>query len=173
MSRLAYRDRLPPRVVGQLAVGASGFLVFNDRRIPVGLRVAARASPPDLEAAVIDRVGLAERRHGGTRLGLVTRVRIACPDEPDGDRSDWTETINLSERGALLRQHPALDADRRVTLELMFGDDPRPITAQAEVTRRSPDAVGVAFDAIPTDDERRLGEYLMGLRHARRAALGD
>ena len=81
----------------------------------------------------------------------------------------WTHTINVSERGALLRDHPELGNESFV-LELMFGDDPRPITTQAQVARRVQDAVGVAFESISPDDARRLQEYLAGVKLQRSSA---
>lgn len=170
VSRLAYRDELPPRAVGRLVHGAPGYVVFDEFRLAVGLRVAVRASPPYLDIAVVDGVSVPERR-GNERVKLVTRARIICPDEHGGERPpDSTYTIDLSETGALLHDHAVLESHPRFGLELMFGDDPQPISAQAEIVRRVPDAVGVRFDSVPADDARRLGEYLMGIRHQRRAA---
>ncbi|MGH2863531.1 MAG: PilZ domain-containing protein [Solirubrobacteraceae bacterium] len=170
VTRLAYRDELPPRAIGRLVLGSAGYLVFDEFRLAVGLRVAVRASPPYLDVAVMDGVTVPERR-AGERVKLVTRARIMCPDEHDGERpAEWTYTIDLSEGGALLRDHPALNGQQRLALELMFGDDPRPVSAQVEVVRRVQDAVGVAFESMPADDATRLAGYLMGMRHRRRAA---
>jgi hypothetical protein len=165
--RLAYSGNLPPRAIGRLALGSAGYLVFEEFRMAVGLRVAVRTSPPYLDVAVIDGVALPERRRG-ERVKLVTRVRITHSDSDDGERSaEWTETINVSERGLLLRHHPALDGRESIGIELMFGDDPQPIAAQTKVVRRLPNAVGVVFDSIREDEATRLGEYLMGIRHQR------
>lgn len=167
VSRLAYRDELPPRAVGRLVQGSAGYLVFDEFRAAVGLRVAVRASPPYLDAALMDGVAIPERR-GGQRVKLVTRVRIAGAEERDGDRpSEWTHTIDLSEQGALLRSQPALDGKDRFDLELMFGDNPRPVTVKARVARRVENAVGVAFDCASELDAMRLREYLTGIRHQR------
>jgi hypothetical protein len=167
VSRLAHRDELPPHAVGRLVHGSAGYLLFDEFRIAVGLRVAVRASPPYLDAALTDGVAIPERR-GGQRVKLVTRARIIDPNARDGEQApEWTHTVDLSESGALLRSHPSLDDQERFGLELMFGDNPEPITVQAEVARRVENAIGVAFECISEDDTRRLGEYLMGIRHQR------
>jgi hypothetical protein len=168
VSRLSYRDELPPRMVGMLVLGAGGYLVFDEFRAAVGLRVAVRASPPYLDVAFTDGVAVTERR-SLERVKLVTRARIICPDEPDRP-PESTYTVDLSEGGALLRHRPAFEEHQRFMLEFMFGDDPQPITAQAEVVRRVEDAVGVAFDSMDANDAARLGGYLMGIRHQRRPA---
>lgn len=165
VTRLSYRDELPPRAVGRLVHGSPGYLVFDEFRIAVGLRVAVRASPPYLDVAVMDGVSIPERR-GGQRVKLVTRARITGPDEQE-EEANWTHTIDLSEGGALLRDHPSLDGHQQFELELMFGDNPQPITVRAEVARRIENAVGVAFECTSEDDARRLGEYLTGIRHQR------
>ena len=163
VSRLAYRGEIPPRLVGRLVTGSAGYVLFDEFGAAVGLRVAVRARPPYLDVALIDGIAVAERR-GGDRVMLVTRARIVRPDADGGDPVEaWTHTINVSERGALLRDHPEL-GDESFVLELMFGDDPRPITAQAQVARRVEDAVGVAFESIASDDARRLQEYLAGVK---------
>ncbi len=164
-SRLACRGEIPPSVVGRLVAGWPGYLVFKEFGMAVGLRVAVRASPPDLNVAVTDGIAMPERRTG-ERVELVTRVRITGAGTADRGPA-WTDTINLSEYGALLREHPALADPQPFSLELMFGDDPRPVTAQAEVIRRLERAVGVTFRSIPADDATRMHEYLMGLRHER------
>jgi hypothetical protein len=168
ISRLAYRDELPPKAVGALVVGSPGYVVFEEFRAPVGLRVAVRANPPYLDVAITDAMEVPERR-GGERVKLVTRARIVRPGETDSP-AEWTYTVDLSERGVLLRNHAAFDDLERFTLELMFGDDPQPIAAQAEIVRRIDDAVGVAFEPNSPRDATRLGEYLMGVRHQRRLA---
>lgn len=185
VSRLAYRGELPPRAVGRLVLGSQGYLIFDEFRLAVGLRVAVRACPPYLDVAVIDGVEVPERR-GGERVKLVTRARIICSDQADPERPDperpdpgrldherpaeWTHTIDISESGALLHDHPALSGQQPFGLQLMFGDDPRPVTTRAEIVRRVPDAVGVRFESIPDDDATRLGAYLTGIRHQRRSA---
>lgn len=167
VSRLASREDLPPRAIGRLVHGAAGYLLFEEYRAPVGLRVAVRAKPPYLDAALMDGVAIPERR-GDQRVKLVTRVRIIGPEGRDGERPpESTHTIDLSERGALLRDHPALDGQGPFALELMFGDNPRPIIVQAEVARRIENGVGVAFEFTSAADARRLGEYLTGIRHHR------
>ena len=163
VSRLAYRGEIPPRLVGRLVTGSAGYVLFDEFGAAVGLRVAVRARPPYLDVALIDGIAVAERR-GGDRVMLVTRARIVR-----ADAEAWTHTINVSERGALLREHPEL-GDEGFVLELMFGDDPRPITAQARVARRVEDAVGVAFESISSDDARRLQEYLAGVKLQRSSA---
>lgn len=168
ISRLAYRDELPPQAVGALVVGAPGYMVFDEFRTPVGLRVAVRANPPYLDVAITDAISMPERR-GGERVKVVTRARIIRAGETDGP-AEWTYTVDLSERGALLRNHAAFEELERFGLELMFGDDPLPIAARAEIVRRVDDAVGVAFEPAAPTDATRLGEYLMGIRHQRRAA---
>lgn len=168
MSRLAYRDELPPKAVGVLVFGSPGYVVFDEFRAPVGLRVAVRASPPYLDVAITDGVSVPERR-AGERVKLVTRARIIRPDEPERP-AEWTYTVDLSERGALLRHHQAFDELERFTLELMFGDDPQPIIARAQIVRRIDDAAGVAFEPATAGGATRLGEYLMGIRHQRRTA---
>jgi hypothetical protein len=168
VSRLSYRDELPPRMVGMLVLGAAGYVVFDEFRAAVGLRVAVRASPPYLDIALMDGVSVTERR-SLERVKLITRARIICPDDPDRP-PESTYTVDLSEGGALLRHRSAFDEHQRVTLEFMFGDDPQPITAQAEVVRRVENAVGVAFESIDDNDATRLGGYLMGIRHQRRSA---
>lgn len=168
VSRLVYRDELPPKAVGALVLGgAAGYVVFDEFRAPVGLRVSVRASPPHLEVAITDGVAVPERR-GGERVKLFTRAQIILPDEPERP-PEWTYTVDLSERGVLLRSHPAFDEHERFTLGLMFGDDPRPITAQAQIVRRIEGAVGVAFEPQSRQDATRLSEYLMGIRHQRRS----
>ncbi len=170
VGRLAYRHELPPRVIGRLALGTSGYLVFDDLGIPVGLRVVVRASPPDLRVAVLDGVALPERR-AGERIPLVIRALIDTRPPHDADRgAPWTETINLSERGALLRNHPALTGRLRFSLGLMFGDDPVPIAAEVRVARRSRQGVGISFEAITDADATRLNGYLAGIRQRRRHA---
>lgn len=166
VARLANLDELPPPAVGRLVHGSAGYLVFDEFRIAVGLRVAVRASPPYLDAALMDGVSIPERR-GGQRVKLIARVRVVDTDGRDGESPDWTHTVDLSERGALVRDHPSLGGRQRFDLELMFGDNPRPITVQAEVARRIDNAVGVAFECTSEDDVRRLSEYLMGVRHQR------
>ena len=178
VSRLAYRGEIPPRLVGRLVTGSAGYVLFDEFGAAVGLRVAVRARPPYLDVALIDGIAVAERR-GGDRVMLVTRARIIrTKAEADADTENdtdtdtveaWTHTINVSERGALLRDHPELGNESFV-LELMFGDDPRPITAQARVARRVEDAVGVAFESISSDDARRLQEYLAGVKLQRSSA---
>jgi PilZ domain len=173
VTRLAYGIELPPRAVGRLVLGSAGYLVFDEFGMAVGLRVAVRARPPYLDAALMDGVTVPERR-GTERVKLITRVLIIDPSSPNGERpTEWTHTIDLSERGALLRNHPALEAQQRFVLELTFGDDPQPVTVEAEVARRVQDAVGVAFTRISSDDATRLGGYLMGIRHQRRVASPD
>jgi PilZ domain len=163
VSRLAYRGEIPPRLVGRLVTGSAGYVLFDEFGAAVGLRVAVRARPPYLDVALIDGIAVAERR-GGDRVMLVTRARIRRPDTDGSDPLDaWTYTINVSERGALLRDHPEL-GDENFELELMFGSDPRPITAQAQIARRVQDAVGVAFESISAEDARRLQEYLAGVK---------
>jgi PilZ domain len=174
VSRLAYRGEIPPRLVGRLVTGSAGYVLFDEFGAAVGLRVAVRARPPYLDVALIDGIAVAERR-GGDRVMLVTRARIVrtkadADTETETETVDaWTHTINVSERGALLRDHPELGNESFV-LELMFGDDPRPITAQARVARRVDDAVGVAFESIASDDARRLQEYLAGVKLQRSSA---
>jgi hypothetical protein len=179
VSRLAYRGEIPPRLVGRLVTGSAGYVLFDEFGAAVGLRVAVRARPPYLDVALIDGIAVAERR-GGDRVMLVTRARIVrtqaeagdtdADTDTDTDTVDaWTHTINVSERGALLRDHPEL-GNESFGLELMFGDDPRPITAQARVARRVDDAVGVAFESIASDDARRLQEYLAGVKLQRSSA---
>ena len=180
-SRLAPIGEIPPRAVGRLALGTAGYLVFDALRAAVGLRVAVRASPPYVDVAVMDGVALPERRHG-ERVKLATRARIIRPDggsgvaqrpapdaaerpSPDAARPEWTETVNLSEQGALLRRSSALEGLREFTLELMFGDDPQPVTAHVRAVRRSTDSVAVQFASLGQDDAARLDEYLMGARH--------
>ena len=170
LSRLSYQDELPPRTVGQLVLGSAGYVVFDEYRIAVGLRVAVRASPPYLDVAIVDGVSVPERR-GGERVKLVTRGRIIVPTEAPAEQPpQWTYTVDVSESGVLLRKHAAIEAAERFTLELMFGDDPNPVAAEAEVVRRTPDAVGVRFESMSSDDAGRLRGYLMGIRHQRRSA---
>lgn len=165
VARLTHRDELPPRAVGRLALGSPGYLVFDEFRLPVGLRVAVRASPPYLDAAVMDGIALPERR-ADVRVSLVTRVRLTGQDAIAGEgQTDWTETVDLSEQGAKLRNHPALAGQERFSLELMFGEDPQPVAAQAKVVRSEPDIVGVVFESVSPDDATRLAEYLTGFRH--------
>jgi PilZ domain len=163
VSRLAYRGEIPPRMVGRLVSGSAGYVLFDEFGAAVGLRVAVRASPPYLDIALIDGIAVRERREGD-RVRLVTRARIIGPDASEGDPAVWTYTINVSDGGALLRDHPEFERHQRFGLELMFGNDPRPITAQAQIARRVQDAVGVAFESIESDDARRLQEYLAGVR---------
>lgn len=173
LSRLSYEDELPPRAIGRLVMGSPGYVVFDEFRIAVGLRVAVRASPPYLDITIVDGVNVPERR-GGERVKLVTRGRIVIADpaaaEPQAAEPPalWTYTVDISESGALLRRHPSLENVERFTLELMFGDDPQPVVAEAEVVRRTDDAVGVRFDSIASDGAKRLSGYLMGIRHQRR-----
>jgi hypothetical protein len=163
--RLTCLGELSPQAVGRLVTGSPGYLVFTEFRVAVGLRVAVRARPPYLDAAVMDGIALPERRKD-ERVKLATPARIVFPDDSDSEGpTDWTTTINLSERGALVRYDAVLDRRKRVGLELMFGDDPRPISAEAKVARRLADAIGVVFESIPSDDATRLREYLAGLRH--------
>lgn len=170
ISRLSYHDELPPAAVGRLALGSPGYVVFDEFRIAVGLRVAVRASPPYLDVAIVDGVTVPERR-GGERIKLVTRARIVPLEQRGSEQAAAsTYTVDISESGALLRDHPALSGDQPFMLELMFGDDPQPISSRAEKVRRTPDAVGVRFDAMPVDDAQRLGGYLAGIRHQRRSA---
>ena len=166
VSRLAHNGELPARAVGRLVLGWPGYLIFHEFRTAIGLRVAVRASAPFLDVAVTDGIAMPERRRG-ERVRLATRVRIISQDANDDEAAGWTETIDLSEHGALLRHHPAFDHDQRFALELMFGDDPQPVTANAEIARRSLDAVGVTFESIPADEATRLHEYLTGIRHRR------
>jgi hypothetical protein len=167
VGRLAHSGELPARAVGRLVLGWPGYLIFDEFGMAIGLRVAVRASASFLDVAVTDGIAMPERRRG-ERVRLVTRTRIISRDADDDERPPaWTETIDLSEHGALLRHHSAFDRDQRFALELMFGDDPQPITANAELARRSVDAVGVTFESIPADDATRLREYLTGLRHRR------
>jgi hypothetical protein len=169
VSRLACRAELPPRTVGRLIAGSAGYLVFDEYGAPVGLRVAVRANPPYLDVAFIDGVKVSERREG-ERVRLVTRARIVPPDAgEDAPPTASTYTINVSRRGALLRDHAELSRHDRFTLELMFGDDPRPVTVRAQVARRVPDAVGVAFEPRTASDGTRLDEYLTGAMHRRGA----
>jgi hypothetical protein len=206
LSRLSYQEELPPRAVGRLVMGSPGYVVFDEFRIAVGLRVAVRASPPYLDITIVDGVHVPERR-GGERVKLVTRGRITIAEPADAEPADaepadaepaeaapanaqpsdapradaepaasqrrplWTYTIDISESGALLRRHPSLEAVERFTLELMFGDDPQPVVAEAEIVRRTDDAVGVRFGSIASDGAKRLGGYLMGIRHQRRVSL--
>ena len=168
VSRLEYHDALPPRAVGLLVRGSAGYALFDDFGAAVGLRVAVRASPPYLDVAVTDGVEVPERR-GNERVKLVTRARIICPGEQDSERpAEWTYTIDVSETGALLRDHPAISDQERFDLELMFGKDPQPVAAQTQIVRRTQDAVGIRFESISAEDATRLGEYLMGIRHQRR-----
>jgi hypothetical protein len=81
--------------------------------------------------------------------------------------AEWTYTVDLSETGALLRNHPVFHDHERFGVELTFGVDPQPIAAQAEVVRRAQDAVGIRFESISAEDADRLGGYLMGIRHQR------
>jgi hypothetical protein len=167
LTRLAYKDALPPRAVGLLVQGSAGYVVFDEFGAAVGLRVAVRASPPYLEVAVMDGVEVPERRGNG-RVKLITRARIIRPGEHERERPDeWTHTIDLSETGALLRKHPAFDDHERFALEFTFGNDPQPIATQSEIVRRAEDAVGIRFESISDDDAARLGGYLMGIRHQR------
>lgn len=172
VSRLSYSDELPPKAVGRLVLGSSGYVVFDEFRAAVGLRVAVRASPPYLDIAIVDGVKVPERR-GGERVKLVTRVRVISADEAgDQHPTEWTYTVDVSESGALLRGHPAFENREQLMIELMFGDDPQPVIARAEIVRRVPDAVGVRFESVSDDDAKRLSGYLMGIRHQRRAASG-
>jgi hypothetical protein len=166
ISRLVYLDELPPQAIGRLVLGAAGYVVFDEFRNPVGLRVAVRASPPYLDVAEVDAVSVPERR-AGDRVKLVTRAVII---DPDGRPPESTFTIDLSETGALLRHAPVFDNTEQFGLELRFGDAPQPVTAQARIVRRTEDAVGVVFETMPARDARRLVEYLMGIRHQRRPA---
>lgn len=169
-SRLAYRGELPPHAVGRLVVGSPGYVVFDEFRVAVGLRVAVRASPPYLDITIVDGVAVPERR-GGERVRLVTRARITSSGEPGSDRAEQrTYTVDVSESGALLRDHPALAGDQPFVLELIFGDDPQPVTAQAQIVRRTAEAVGIRFEAMSDGDAKRLSGYLMGIRHQRRSA---
>lgn len=170
VGRLTYRDELPPQAIGRLVLGSPGYVVFDEFRIAVGLRVAVRASPPYLDIAIVDGASVPERR-AGDRVKLVTRARIMSLDEPGDDRPvEWTYTVDISESGVLLRTHAALEDRQHFSLELMFGDDPRPICAEAEVVRRTADAVGIRFGSITSDSAKRLSGYLMGVRHQRRSA---
>lgn len=169
ITRLAYRDQLPPDAVGRLVQGSTGYLVFDEAGNTVGLRVIVRASPPYLDVAAMDGLAMAERR-AWHRVKLVTRVRIISPDDGDGDR-EWTHTIDLSEGGALLRAHAAFTDHQQVALELTFGENLRPITTQAKIVRRAQDAIGVAFEAIDPDDATRLGDYLASVEHHRGLAI--
>jgi hypothetical protein len=164
VSRLMYLDELPPQAIGRLVLGAPGYVVFDEFRNPVGLRVAVRASPPYLDVAEVDAVSVPERR-AGDRVKLVTRAVII---HADGRPAESTFTIDLSETGALLRHIPAFESSAEFGLELRFGDAPQPVTAQARVVRQAEDAVGVVFKTMPATDAKRLVEYLMGIRHQRR-----
>jgi hypothetical protein len=168
VSRLAYRDELPPKAIGALVLGSAGYVVFDEFRAPVGLRVSVRANPPYLDVAITDGVSMPERR-GGERVKLFTRAQILFPDESERP-PEWTYTVDVSESGVLLRHHPAFDEHERFTLGLMFGDDPRPILVHAAIVRRTEGAVGVAFEPGSRADSTRLSEYLMGIRHQRRTA---
>jgi hypothetical protein len=169
--RLAYREELPPSMIGALVVGSAGYVVFDQLGSPVGLRVSVRASPPHLEVAITDGVEVTERRVE-ERVKLWTRVGIIRPGEADRP-PEWTYTIDLSEHGALLRAHAAFEEHEQFTLELMFGNDPEPITAEAEVVRRTDGAVGVKFEPASMQDATRLGGYLAGIRQQRRAATNN
>lgn len=165
LSRLAYLNELSPQVVGRLVNGWSGYLVFNAFRAAIGLRVAVRTNPPYLDVAVIDGIAMPERRKQ-TRVRTATPARIISPDADAAESEPvWTDTLDLSERGALLHHDAALDGQRRVGLELMFGDDPIPVSAEAAIVRRQHHAVGIVFESMPAADATRLHEYLMGLRH--------
>jgi len=167
VSRLAYDEALPPKAVGLLVRGSGGYVLFDEFGAAVGLRVAVRASPPYLDVALTDGVEAPERR-GNERVKFITRARIILPG--DGERpEEWSYSIDLSETGALLRDHPAFADHSRFGLELMFGNDPQPIAAEVEVVRRTQDAVGVRFDEISPEDAGRLAGYLMGIRHQRHA----
>lgn len=170
VGRLSYQGELPPRAVGRLVLGSPGYVVFDEYRVAVGLRVAVRASPPYLDIAIVDGVAVPERR-GGERVKLVTRGRIVVPTDGRTEQpAPWTYTVDISESGALLRKHVALADLERFTLELIFGEDPRPLAAEAGVVRRTDDAVGVRFESMSADDAKRLSGYLMGVRHQRRSA---
>jgi hypothetical protein len=167
VSRLAYEEALPPRAVGALVQGSAGYVVFDEFGAAVGLRVAVRASPPYLDVAVTDGVEVPERR-GNDRVKLITRARILRPGEHDPEaQAEWTHTIDVSETGALLRDHPAFNDHEQFGLELSFGHDPQPIAAQAQVVRRAQDAIGIRFESISPDDANRLSGYLTGIRHQR------
>ncbi len=169
LNRLAYRTELSPAMVGRLVLGCTGYLVSEEFSVPVGLRVAVRARPPYVDAALLDDIKVRERR-GADRVKLVTpaRVRAAESTEPDGGDDQNTYTLDVSESGALLRAIPALAGAERVGVDLRFGADPAPISARAQVARRLPDAVGVAFESISDDDAARLSGYLNGVRLRRR-----
>jgi hypothetical protein len=166
VSRLAYLEELPPQAIGRLVLGSAGYVVFDEFRNPVGLRVAVRASPPYLDVAEVDAVAVTERR-AGERVKLVTRAVV---NGADGRAPESTFTIDLSETGALLRHIPSFDSNERFGLELKFGDAPEPVAAQARIVRQAQDAVGVVFETMPASDATRLVEYLMGIRHQRRPA---
>jgi hypothetical protein len=169
VNRLAHRTELSPAMVGRLVLGATGYLLSEQFSVPVGLRVAVRARPPYVDAALLDEIQVRERRGAG-RVKLVTpaRVKVSEGTAAAGDDGRDTYTLDVSESGALLRAVPELADAERFGVQLRFGVDPAPISARAQVARRLPDAVGVAFESISDDDAARLSGYLNGIRQRRR-----
>jgi hypothetical protein len=157
VTRVHQSEPLPDR----MASGALSYLVFEHNGTLVALRgvsIAAADQAPNIEFVVIDGVQLPERRVA-ERVRLAARARISGPGrEPGGDDPVDTVIDNISLGGVLVEKHIGLAAQPQFELELFFDSDPAPISARAEVARRTPTHIGMKFiDIAPVDRVRLAG----------------
>jgi hypothetical protein len=146
----------------RLAGGSMAFLGFEHQRHAVGLRgaaIAAEGNPSVVEFAVLDGVQIPQRRlHERLPCHVAALLR-----ERDGATLLRTSTIDLSLGGVLLACQLDPCPTGAVEVQLWLAQA-RPLTLDAVVVRRPPDAVAVAFDNVSAAARDELDDYLAGLR---------
>ena len=170
---LSVAGPLGPALMGRLAAGSPGYLLFSDRGAPIGLRGAAAYVPgrPEIEFRVTDGVELPERRDA-PRTALTTRATLTLlpADGQQAQRKVDTTTINVSLTGVLLRRTPELEGTAQFAVKLYFGADETPVESTASLARATDTGVALHFTALAADEKQRLAEFLAGYRIANRLA---
>jgi len=162
VATLAPLTDIAPDFRGRLIPGSLGFMLFDHRGAPIGLRGVARAicEGAALEFVVIDGIQLAERRTA-SRVALQTPVRAASLDDRGvAVAAVETVTTNLSMGGALLVRRPGLGEGPRWQIELSLPNNPTPVRCTAMLARQTPSQLAVAFADIQDTDRIRLAAVL-------------
>lgn len=152
-----------PGLATRLADWCLSYLMFVHQSSPIALRGVVRASPDRprmLQFVVVDGVQMEERRRQA-RIPVAVPVTVSPTAAQSANGQLHTETVDLSPGGLLLKAGQgvlAVGDPVDVTLEIpWFATE---LQAQAQVLRRTPSGVALAFTTMSEDDEANLTAFI-------------
>lgn len=156
------------RLTARLADWSLSYVMFVHQSSPVALRGVVRASPDRprmLQFVVIDGVQMQERRRQA-RVAVAVPVTVSPSAAPSAVEELHTQTVDLSPGGLLLKAGPGLSVGDPVDVTVQIPWFSTELQARAQVLRRTPSGVALAFTTMSEDHEANLAAFIEAAQFA-------